>query len=397
MLTTAKKKELTLLVRKVLNGTASEKEKQFITKYYDYFNKNDLITNSLSSAEKTALENKVLVDIYLKISQEEGNRIVPFYKKPFIKACAAAVLLMMMTAGVYFVYHNAHSNDLARGYHQDFKNDVPPGGTKATLTLANGSTIVLDSVKGGLLALQGGSRVLKVANGKLAYNKNGAKHDEVLYNTVTTPRGGEYQLVLSDGTKVWLNAASSLKFPVVFAGKERDVTLTGEAYFEVINNREQPFKVNVGNVQIKDLGTHFDVMAYDNETTLKATLLEGKIKIIVPSSPGTKQKVELVPGQQAIVNKGASPHINIMEADVNEAVAWKNGEFSFNNTSIYEIMKQLSRWYDIDVHYQDSLEVFLNGNMDRHVNVSEVFRMLEMTGVAEFAIDGRQITVMQPK
>jgi len=224
----------------------------------------------------------------------------------------------------------------------------------------------------------------------LAYNDNSiATTNMVMYNTITTPRGGQYQLVLADGTKVWLNAASSLKFPTAFAGDERRVELTGEGYFEVLHNDKKPFLVDTRNGIIQVLGTHFNINAYDNEMTVNTTLLEGSIKVFNESA-----FVILKPGQQSVINKRGEIRIN-KGIDVDEVVAWKNGKFQFGEAmSIEMIMRQLARWYDIEVEYKTKETGHIGGSISRNVNVSKVLEMMEMTGAAKFQVNGRNVTVL---
>jgi ferric-dicitrate binding protein FerR (iron transport regulator) len=207
-------------------------------------------------------------------------------------------------------------------------------------------------------------------------------------NTLTTPRGGQYEVMLPDGTKVWLNSASSLTYPVTFAGKERRVELTGEAYFEVAKNTSSPFFVKTSGQTVKVLGTHFNINSYEDEKCVKTTLLEGSVVI---TSDGNKQAVNLKPGQQS-VNKAASFDV-INEADIDEAVAWKNGKFLFRNTDLQTVMRQLSRWYDVDVEYQGTIaERHYRGRISRNVPVSQVFEILKTSGI-NFIINGRTIIV----
>lgn len=399
MLKPDRKTELIRLVKKVINGKASAEEERFVGKYYDYFEKSKFDPADLSPVEKEELANKILQHIDLSISGPEQKKTTLFLNKKLYKYVAAAAVLVGI-AGLYFLYNHSATlqKPVAKNYdHQQADSDVAPGGNKAVLTLANGSRIVLDSVHHGTLAMQGNNRVVKVSNGMIAYNQLAVgkgqlarekQQAEVQFNTLTTPRGGEYQLELPDGTKVWLNSASSLKFTTAFGGKERKVILTGEAYFEVVKNKDQPFKVQARQMEIEDLGTHFNVMAYSDEPDIKTTLLEGAVKVINGNATA-----ELQPGQQAVITDQSGKDIRVVEADTAEVVSWKNGIFAFHSTDIYEIMKQLSRWYNVDVSYHDSLHVFLNGEISRNVKVSEVFKMLELTGELNFTIDGKKIVV----
>ena len=301
---------------------------------------------------------------------------------------AAGAILLVLSMTVFFLVRKG-SQEI--GLHHPKRpevNDIAPGGDKAILTLADGRKIVLDTASNGSLAQQGGIKVIKIG-GQLSYNEQ-TKSTEVLYNTVSTPRGGQYQLELADGSRVWLNAASSLRFPTAFAGKERTVELTGEGYFEVAHNAAMPFHIKVGEMDVKDLGTAFNIDAYGDESNLKTTLVEGSVMV---SSLNLKRTTVLKPGQQAVlddnellVNKGV---------DTDEITAWKHGQFVFNETRLDQIMKQIARWYDVDVEYkaQDQHKAF-NGIVSRKSNLSEVLDIMKRAGI-KFDVQGKKITVLQ--
>lgn len=279
------------------------------------------------------------------------------------------------------------------------KDDVSPGGNKAVLTLANGKSIVLNNAQVGQLAHQGNSKVMKINSGLLSYSSQetragGSQQKEVVYNTLTTPRGGQYQLVLPDGTKVWLNAASSIRFPTAFVGKARVVEITGEAYFEVepltpLTDGEQmkPFIVQVssssGNMDVKVLGTHFNVNAYKGEPAVEVTLLEGSVRV---SQLTAHHSQVIKPGEQVQVNKTGNIKL-IKNADVNQAVAWKEGRFEFNG-NIQGIMREIARWYDVEVVYEGNVtDKAFGGTISRYKKVSKVLNILELTGSIHFKIE----------
>lgn len=406
MLTSRKKNELVKLVKKVLNGKATLKEEQFVERYYDYFNHERFEPDILSPDERKELEDKILQNIYFRI-EALGNygRNVVWFKTTLFKIAVACIFFAIFVG--YFYWHQDVSKKESIVTSQGNKhpdNNILPGGSKAILTLSNGSQIMLGNANNGTIAVQGSSQILKMNGGQLAYkiqssanqslssrNKN-KELTPTQYNTLTVPRGGKYQLSLPDGSRVWLNSASSLTFPTAFKGRERKVNLTGEAYFEIAENKNKPFEVLAGNVEIKDLGTHFNVMAYPDEANVEATLLEGSVKIIRGNT-----RCLLKPGEQAIVHGLNDDKIEVERVDTNMAVAWKNGLFSFHSTNIYEIMRQISRWYNVDIHYDDSLHVFLNGDISRDVDASEVFKMLELTGEINFIIDGKKVIVKKDR
>lgn len=272
---------------------------------------------------------------------------------------------------------------------------MAPGTNKAILTLADGKQIVLDEAKNGNLADQGNTKVIKL-NGQIAYNEfamavpNG-KNAAVAYNTVTTPRGGQYQLILADGSRVWLNAESSLRFPTSFQGKERRVELAGEGYFEIAKDATKPFIVKINTTseekdEVEVLGTHFNIMAYNDEGIVKTTLLEGSVKI------NRNNKIAMLkPGQQA---KLQNQSIKVVEdVDTDEAIAWKNGYFQFTSANLQQVMRQIARWYDVDISYEGKIpERKFGGKISRDNNASEVLKVLELSKV-KFRIENRKIIV----
>jgi len=325
----------------------------------------------------------------------------PVIERKYIwpRIAAAAVIIVLLSAGGYFIFtrHNVKQTAATETRQQFENNDVAPGGNKAVLTLANGAQIILDSAGNGALTQQGNTKIIKLDNDRLSYNSlNGSspslKTGEVLYNTISTPRGGQYQVVLADGSKVWLNAASSLRFPTSFTGNERDVTLTGEGYFEVTHDVAKPFKVSVNGAEIEVLGTHFNINAYDDEATIKTTLLEGSVKV----GKGSASKM-IRPGEQAQIENHGNSKIMVQAVDVDAAVAWKNGRFIFHGNNIQSVMRQLARWYDVDVSYQGNVtdEEFVGVlNRSRYENISQILEMLEKTRTVSFAVNGHDVTVM---
>ena len=304
---------------------------------------------------------------------------------------AAAAILLLLASGSYFFLGRQHPKTEVAVIKKDVPvNDVAPGGNKAVLTLANGSTIILDNAQNGTLSSQGNIKIIKLDDGQLAYDRSGVPGNaEVLYNTISTPKGGQYQLTLSDGSKVWLNAESSLRFPAAFSGKERKVELTGEGYFEVAHNAAKPFIVTKNDVEIEVLGTHFNVNAYEDENMIRTTLLEGSVKV----NRGNASAL-ITPGEQARINNSTGEITVKEEVDLDEAVAWKNGKFIFNDADIKSIMRQLEKWYDVSVIYDKEVpdEEFV-GSVSRDVNISQILEMLEKTGSVNFEIKGRTIIV----
>lgn len=266
--------------------------------------------------------------------------------------------------------------------------DIPPGGNKAILTLADGSSISLDSAGSGLLASQGGTSVTQSGKGQLVYKSGGKTENAPVFNTVTTPKGGQYHIVLPDGTGVWLNAASSLRFPTAFTGKQRNVEITGEVYFEVAHNRQMPFVVKNGATEITVLGTHFNVMAYEDEKIMRTTLLEGAVKV----TRGGKQAL-LAPGQQIRIGTATGSMRVVDDVDTGKELSWKDGFFQFEDESLESIMRQVSRWYDVQVRYEgNSRGENFTGRLPRNSNVSSVMKILSLSGV-KFRIEDKTIIV----
>jgi len=273
---------------------------------------------------------------------------------------------------------------------------ITPGSNKAILTLDNGEQVVLEDAKNGIITQQGNASVNKTDSGRLLYNKIAGNEaaTSIVYNTLRTPYGGQYQMTLQDGTKVWLNAGSSLRFPASFSGNERNVTLIGEAYFEVAKDKDRPFlvTVNAGSgmpMTVKVLGTHFNINAYPDEQQNRVTLLEGAVKVDCGAANAL-----LAPGKEAILNK-LSGKISVSSGDTEAATAWKNGYFLFDNEKVESIMRQISRWYNVEIIYQgDVSRKAIAGSLSRSKNVDDVLKMLELTGTVHFKIEGRRITVM---
>lgn len=294
--------------------------------------------------------------------------------------------IIFLIGGFTFYYYNIDGNTKTEPlvYH----NDVMPGGSKALLTLADGSKISLDSGFSGELAVQGGVSVERDSKGQIVYRVNQSNLDNgEKINMLSTPIGGTFSVVLSDGSKVWLNASSSIKFPAKFVGAERRVEIVGEAYFEIAKDKEKPFFVKNGSSEIKVLGTHFNVMAYPNEYRSALTLIEGSVQF----TKGNHTEL-LKPGKQ-ILYEEASNTTKQVEANIEEVMAWRNNLFVFNNTSLDEIMKDLVRWYDVKIKYEgEKPDIFFTGVIPRNANVSKVLKTLELTGDVVFGIKDNVIT-----
>ncbi|HWK02180.1 MAG TPA: FecR domain-containing protein [Puia sp.] len=338
------------------------------------------------------VQKKIHLETVLAIPAFVKSRMIWRRRSKYI--AAAIVLTLIIGVSVVFTLTKRKTDMSSLPVAQRFKNDVPPGGDKAILTLTDGSNVVLDSASNGELAKQGTTRILKLDNGQISYDAHPSSSQVVSYNTISTPRGGQYQIQLSDGSKVWLNASSSLKYPTAFIDRDRNVELSGEAYFEVAGNKQIPFKVAAGNMSIQVLGTHFDVSAYKEDLLSKTTLIEGAVKVSRGSS-----ELQIHPGEQAqvIATADNGPIRRLESADINTIVAWRNGITQFRNSNIKDIMHALARWYDIEVEYRDSIDKKFTGKIPRNVNISAVLSILEATGSIRFSIEGRKVVVMAEK
>lgn len=357
----------------------------------------NLSLDALEDIDGTADMEKIWGNIKTKIQEKQLDSINNLksenYPKPFFlyfrKTAAAIILGLLCTA--YFLYNFHSSNgqpDLTKATSAEAKHDIaPPTSAKAVLKLADGSVVYLDSAVKGTLARQGGIEVYRNAGGEIIYS--GKANESVTMNTLSLPKGSKpIRLVLADGSLVWLNAASSVTYPTAFIGNERRVSITGEAYFEVSPNKSMPFFVEHNKMLVKVLGTHFNVNAFDNEANIKVTLLEGMVDV----GDGSTTR-GLVPGQQASISKRK---ISIEEdVDIEEVMAWKNGQFYFGGADIRSIMKQIERYYDVEVEFRDEVPYQFVAKISRDVNVSAFLEKLELTNLIHFNIEGNKIIVMK--
>jgi transmembrane sensor len=382
------------LVDKYLAGTATGPERQLVEAYYEQLSAEDAA--ALSPDQRAAIGARLYESIHDRIKSSmvepaltlSSTPAIPLWRRPGIRVAAAAVVIVAIAGITYLLPHQkAFDHGLAnRPQTERFKNDLAPAHQGATLTLASGNTIRLDSAANGSLADQGKTQVFK-KDSTLSYTA-ATGSEAVLYNTVSTAKGQVYQIELADGTRVWLDAESSLHFPTAFPGPDRTVEISGQAYFEVAKNPAQPFRVKSGDEVVEVLGTHFNVNSYAYASV--TTLLEGAVRV----SSGTLSQA-LTPGQQARVAGG---RIEIKaDADLEEALAWKNGRFRFAGASVEQIMTQLSRWYDIDVVYADKIPETFVATISRDVPLSRMLNLLEMTKEIAFTIEGNKITVYNIK
>ncbi|MGN8070397.1 FecR family protein [Mucilaginibacter sp. 22184] len=366
------------LLRRYHNGQVSEEEKAWVETWYLHMktdDQTDELTDDVMEHDRQQSLDALLHDIN-----------APRHTRLWPRFVAAAVIIMIL-AGIYALNHRQKTPQTVAAT-KPVVHDFAPGSNKVILTLSNGSKVELNDAKKGKVADESGTLINKTADGQISYAKQeGADHlkNQQLFNTAATPRGGQYQLVLADGTRVWLNAASSVKYPVEFSGSERKVELTGEAYFEVAHDQKRPFRVVSNGQRVEVLGTHFNINAYDNEQAVKTTLLQGSVRIVAGANIKT-----IKPGEQAQLKHG---QVTVNAVDTDEAVAWKNGFFNFNDADIGTVMRQLTRWYDLEVKYEGSIpQRQFTGEISRNVTARQILDILSFKKI-HYRIDGNTIVI----
>lgn len=401
------------LAAKWLNNTISSSEAEEFANWYNSGQSDEINLPDDYVSSEEELKSKIFDAVNEQIFPVEvvsGNRFRKWY-------AAAALIAVTLAAGLYFYSDKPDLQNLTsetvkveipdspqtlsvpektkQSTTPLVQEDIEPGEDKAILTLGDGSKIILDDAQNGILANQGGNSVLKAAEGELIYSfaeesvKSTDKvSEQVIYNTIETPKGGKFQVRLPDGSKVWLNAASSLRFPTSFSGSKRQVELKGEAYFEVAHDESKLFEVNTRNQVVQVLGTHFNINAYADEPSVNTTLLEGSVRV---SDVRTNISQLLKPGEQSQLTE----HIEVVNVkNTAEAVAWKEGYFQFNEADIETVMRQLERWYDVKVKYEGEVPVYrFGGEIERSLSLLQVLKILEKTKV-HFRLEGREVIVM---
>ncbi|WP_316824207.1 FecR family protein [Pedobacter miscanthi] len=389
------KAEVEKLLERYRNGLCTEDEKTLVESWH--LSALRTKTSDLDHAELTDAKNQIWSAI------EEETELKSTRKQLLWPKLAAAAVVLFF---IGFVISNQLKKQLPDQQQTSKTTEkiIKPGGNKATLTLADGSKISLTDATNGIIAKQAGINITKTSKGELIYTvatQSASNHRKDVFNTIETPRGGQYQINLPDGTKVWLNAESALKYPAAFNEEERKVELKGEAYFEVAkltdkNGMRVPFKVksDIGagrSQEVEVLGTHFNINAYNNEPSNKTTLLEGSVRIKNLQSNISQL---LKPGQQSIINS-SSPLVKVETIDAEEAVTWKDGYFSFNEENLETIMNKIARWYNVEIDYRgNKINKTFGGRISRFNSVNEVLDMLQTTGAVHFKIEERRILVM---
>jgi transmembrane sensor len=372
------RQEIPNLIKKYNAGTASADEKELVESWYMQFEQKNL--QDLTHAEREA--DLDMIWTKLPVHRQKVWSMAVWYR-----VAAAAVVLLFLSIGIYYM---AATGPDQQKVIQAIAKITTPGGNKAILTLSNGSQVVLTGARNGQVAMQSNIVINKTADGKLIYQPGTqAATNALAYNTMTTPAGGTYDLTLADGTRVKLDAASSIRYPVAFNGDERRVEVTGQVYFEVAHNKAKPFRVTGNGQTVEVLGTHFNVNAYTDERATQTTLLEGSVKVTKAGS-----LVLLKPGQQSVIAMN-SDAISVKEANVETALAWKNGLFTFERADLQTVMRQFARWYNVQVIYEgDAPRVAITGKVLRKANATQVLEILVKLGI-KFKVDGQKIIVLQ--
>lgn len=394
------------LLHQYLNDTISREDCIELLNYLkntDQDNLDELIDiNSIDLSNGQKFVGDQSADLFNRINSDPRfnrapvTKVIPLkssakrYQNTWIKIAAAAVVVTVIGL---FLFKQQNISKLSVSQAKVSKvAPIMPGSKKAILTMSNGQMISLNNAANGLLAKTNTGNVVKTQKGQIVYQSAGkaSTPDVLVYNTLSTPKGGEYQVVLPDGTKVWLNSASSITYPTAFAANERRVKLTGEAYFEVAKNKKVPFYVNANNAEVRVLGTHFNIAAYSDDKEMTTTLLEGSVQL-------SKNKTQslLKPGEKGVISNDADK-IAVSQSNIDEAIAWKNGYFIFDDNDITGVMKKISRWYDVSVDYRGDLsDQKFGGTFYRSKSITELLEYLVKIGKVKFTIEGRRVVVMK--
>jgi len=383
------KEQFLILIDKYISDKATETEKLLVKTYYARLrgeNESGDIKNEKIIGE--TLFNQITAQI--NADNDTAITVKPAKRVSLWWYSAAAILLVIFSIGILLYKANTSTEPK----NVDYAALIQPGKNKAVLTLADGKKVILDNVSSGAIAEQNGIQIKKKENGTLEYvqveGTSSNNRVQNIFNTIETPRGGQYKIILDDGTIVWLNAASSLRYPLHFNGAERKVELTGEGYFEVAHLKAEPFIVVTNKQEVEVLGTHFNINAYTDEEDVKTTLLEGSVKVKMLRD--RNQSKYLKPGEQSVLNNG---NWQVKQVDAAAQVDWKNGRFIFKDEELKSVMRKLARWYDIEVDYNQSLEnLSFSGKISRSKTLKDVLRILTRTNDVTFKVKERRVTVM---
>ena len=387
---------LKVLFQQYLNDNLSPKDLEELQRTIQDGRNDELLDELLKNAftepafadVEDELRQSVFDAIQTKINRPKNDEVENIHLKRRMPyrwlAGVAALLVIAISVGLFFQKKNVEKPE-----NTYVAYSIKPGGNKATLTLANGKKLILTDSLEGQLANEAGVKISKTKKGEIIYTATAGndKGNKLQYNILSTKNGEQFQIILPDGTHVWLDAASSLKYPVTFIGNERKVELTGQGYFEVSHNAAKPFIVKTSQTEVQVLGTHFNVSAFDDEQDTKTTLLEGAVRI-----KSYKAAVLLKPGEQAVLNTSRQLIVSD-DIDVNREIAWKNGLFDFKKAGVEEIMLKVSRWYDINVKYEGAIpETRLTGKISRNVDIKGLLSILQFEGI-KWRIQGRTVII----
>jgi hypothetical protein len=386
------------LLDRYLKNQSNTKEKEKLDEFFEENSNSIEASKSIENVSK--LEDKIFNYIQFGI-KEQVKKESTLNRMPYLQIAASVLVIFLFSTTIYFYRSSLASKSqmpIAQGVVK--MEDKQPAKNIAILTLGNNSQIVLDEASNGEIAQESGVSILKTDKGELVYkirnSNNLSTNDLNKYNTISTPMGGKFKVILPDGSLVVLNAASTLKYPVHFDEKLRKVSFTGEAYFEIAKLEDKrkkrvPFYVYSNDQIVEVLGTHFNINSYDNEEYSKTTLLEGSVKIINEKSAATAKILK--PGQQAVIKRG-DVQTKIIIADEAQALAWKDGYFLFKNTNIKDVVNELERWYNVDIQYEDEMEFEnITGYISRNVKISSVLKMLQLSGIVNYEISGSKIII----
>lgn len=399
------------LIGRHLENTITPEERIILEEWINTSDHNRQIFAGINNSQEiTAILQKFYSYDSNRIARKIGEQVPEFRtpeKAPVRRMNAVwkwgwvAAALLLFAGGTYFLA--IHKNTPTPSVAALNVPNIIPGKEGAVLTLADGRKVVLDSLGNGVIAMQNGAKVI-LKNGELQYALSGETSGDAVYNTMSTPKGRQFQITLPDGTKVWLNSASSLRFPTAFSGTDRRVEISGEAYFEVAHNAKQPFFVKINNrAELQVLGTWFNVNAYEDEKAINTTLLQGSVKVSVAGTADQQGRSDiqgtiLKPGQQAQIKVGTKIQQGIVvipNADIDKVMAWKNGAFNFNGADLGTVMRQLERWYDIDVVYEKGIpDIRFFGKMSRDVSLADLLKLLEASEVHFRIEEGRKLVVI---
>ncbi|WP_436489210.1 FecR domain-containing protein [Chitinophaga sp. ARDCPP14] len=379
------------LIYRQRSGELDEAEQETVDNWLAASEQNRQLFRELSSQDLEAITRNEADPANLQASVERvylATGIKPGPARIYISKWrtwrwAAAVLVLTVAGAAGLQLAKEKSKPIAAIH----TTDVAPGSRKATLKLGNGATIILDDAQNGVIANQGKTVIKKSGNGQLVYDASASVTTEITYNTITTPNGGEYEVILPDGSHVWLNAASVIRFPAAFTGNTRKVEINGEAYLEIVKNEKAPFIVVSGKHSVEVLGTKFNIHSYPKEEDITTTLIQGSIRI----AAGKYTKV-LQPGQQSLVNTSSNSNIRLATGvNMDEVLAWRNGKFIFDDASLKTVVSQLERWYDVNIDYAGMEDYRFNGEISRNVSLSKVLKMMELTSNIHYKINDRNI------